>query len=188
MKDQTIIDRVRGGETELFSVLVRRHQQMAFSVAMSVVKQDADARDAVQQGFLQAFTGLKGFDGKAAFSTWLYRIVVNEALRALRKTQRGKAVEEMSTPPEAPSIANEALANLAKDDRARTIRKVLAQMPAKEALVLHLFYLQELSVKETAYCSGLKANHVKVLLSRGRNRFYVLCQETSDITNISDFL
>jgi RNA polymerase sigma-70 factor (ECF subfamily) len=187
VEDQIIIDRVRSGDTEAFSQLIRWHQQMAFSVAMSVVKQEADARDAVQQGFLQAFTGLSGFRGTASFSTWLCRIVINEALRTARRTQRGKEVE-WSEAPEAPPAVNEALANLQREDQARVIREVSARMPPKEALVLNLFYLQELSVKEVAYCSGLTANYVKVLLSRARNRFYALSQNLPGNTSISEIL
>lgn len=188
MKEQAIIDRVRSGDTEAFSHLIRRHQQVAFSVAMSVVKQEADARDAVQQGFLQAFTNLNSFRGNATFSTWLCRIVINEALRIARRNQRGKEVEVLSVPPEAPATTNLALTKLAREDQAQIIREVFALMPPKEALVLHLFYLQELSVKETAYCSGLKANHVKVLLSRGRNRFHALFQGPFGNTPIAEIL
>jgi len=184
--DQTIIKQVQSGKTEAFSLLVRRHQQMAFSVAMSVVKQEADARDVVQQAFLQAFTGLNRFGGKARFSTWLCRIVINEALRVTGKAQRGKEIEEIANPLETPVSINEALAKLKREDQANVIRKVLALMPSKEALVLNLFYLQGLSVKETAYCSGLTANHVKVLLSRARNKFYTLSLKHAGIPNISE--
>ena len=188
MEDQAIIDRVRSGETEAFSQLIRLYQQMAFAIAMSVVKQEADARDAVQQGFLQAYTGLAGFKGKAAFSTWLCRIVVNEALRIARRKQHSREKEWSDVLPEAPATINEAIANLQREDRARIIREVFARMPAKEALALHLFYLEDLSVKETAYCTNFTNNHVKVLLSRGRNRFHALCQDLPGAIKISEIL
>lgn len=161
---------------------------MAFAVAMSVVKQEADARDAVQQGFLQAFTGLAGFKGAASFSTWLCRIVINEALRIVRRSRKSREEEWSDTVPDAPDQANEALANLQREDRARLIREIFARMPPKEALVLHLFYLEDYSVKETAYCASLTTNYVKVLLSRGRNRFHALCQDLPGTTNISEIL
>jgi len=186
--DQSIINRVRSGETEAFSQLIRRHQQMAFGVAMTVVKQEADARDAVQQGFLQAFTGLAGFKGKANFATWLCRIVINESLRIVRRNQRGKEEVCDSIPWVAPQEVNAALAILKRADQARVIREVFARMPPKEALVLHLFYLQERSVKETAYCTGMTTNYVKVLLSRGRKRFYTLCQSLPGETPIAEIL
>jgi RNA polymerase sigma-70 factor (ECF subfamily) len=188
VEDQAIINRVRSGETEAFSQLIRQHQQMAFAVAMSVVKQEADARDAVQQAFLQAFTGLASFKGNAAFSTWLCRIVINEALRIVRRSHKSKEAEWSGDVPDASMAVNEALANLQREDRARVIRQVFARMPPKEALVLHLFYLEDYSVKETAYCTSLTTNHVKVLLSRGRNRFYALCQHLPGQTTISEIL
>ena len=188
MEDQPLINRVLAGETEAFSQLIRRHQQMAYAIAMSVVKQDADARDVVQQSFLQAYTNLAKFRGQAAFSTWLSRIIINEALRLLKRGKNVLLEEWDEEVPEASTVQNEALAQLRREDRARVIREVFALMPAREALVLQLFYLEDQSVKETAYCTGLTPNHVKVLLSRGRNRFYALCQQQSGLPNPNELL
>jgi RNA polymerase sigma-70 factor (ECF subfamily) len=188
VNDQAIINRVRSGETEAFSQLIRRHQQMAFAVAMSVVKQEPDARDAVQQAFLQSFTGLPGFKGQATFKTWLCRIVINEALRLIRHKRNSREEEWSDTVPEAPPSVNEALANLQREDRGRFIRAVFARMPPREAMVLHLFYLEDRSIKDTAYCTDLTINHVKVLLSRGRNRFHAICQDLPGKAAISEIL
>lgn len=188
MDDQPIIQRVLSGDTEAFSVLVRRHQQMAFAVAMSVVKQEADARDVVQQAYLQAFTGLRGFRGGAAFSTWLCRIVINESLRFNRRTQKGRELEVETELPDDLEVQNTALKLLQREDQARLIRDIFKLMPPQEALVLQLFYLEEHSVKETAYCTSLTENHVKVLLSRARKRFFALCQDVSGQSTISKVL
>lgn len=186
MDDQHLIDRVKAGDTSAFSPLVRQHQQMAYAVAISVVKRPEDARDVVQQGFLLAYTNLNSFRGKSSFSTWLCRIVINAALGNLRR-QKNTALEEWDESlPEASSVINEALPRLHREDRAQVIRRVFALMPAREALVLQLFYLEEQSVKETAFCTGLTTNHVKVLLSRGRNRFCKLCQGLPDWSEISE--
>jgi RNA polymerase sigma factor (sigma-70 family) len=182
--DQQHIDRVLGG-TSAFTPLVRRHQQTVCAVAMSVLKQEDDARDAVQQGFLLAYSNLSKFRGDASFSTWLCRIVINEALRIGRQ-RKNRTLEEWDEKlPEASPVVNEALANFLQADRAKIIRNFFALMPAREALVLQLFYLEEQSVKETAYCTGLTGNYVKVLLSRGRDRFYSLCQQHPDWQDIS---
>ena len=157
---------------------------MAYAVAMSVVKREEDAKDVVQQGFLLAYTKLAGFRGEAVFSTWLCRIVVNEALRVVRKKKNNLLEEWNESLPETTTVINEALANLRREDRARVIRQVFGLMPAREALVMQLFYLEEQSVKETAYCTGLTTNHVKVLLSRGRNRFGELCRRRADWQDI----
>lgn len=176
MDDQPHINRVLAGDSSAFAPLVRRHQQTAFALAMSVVKREEDARDVVQRGFVQAYTNLSKFRGESTFTTWLCRIVINEALRVVRRRKNSPLEEWNEALPEAAPVVNEALAKLGRADRSRVIREVFALMPAREALVLQLFYLEEQSVKETAYSSGLTANHVKVLLSRGRNRFAILCQ------------
>ncbi|MEM9931731.1 MAG: sigma-70 family RNA polymerase sigma factor, partial [Bacteroidota bacterium] len=158
MDDLPIIRRVLAGETEAFSQLIRRHQQVAFALAMSVLKHEADAKDATQQGFILAFTNLAKFKGQASFSSWLNRIVINEALRILRRKQHVVLEEWDVALPAVTTVPNEALRALQQEDRRKLIREVLARMPAREALVLQLFYLEDRSIKETAYSTGLKAN------------------------------
>jgi RNA polymerase sigma-70 factor (ECF subfamily) len=170
--DRPIIERVLGGETEAFAVLIRRHQQLVFAVAMSMVKQEADARDVVQQAYVSAFTGLHCFRGEALFSTWLCRIVVNQSLKVIRR-KRPEWLEEQTELKET-ETANASLAKLRREDLRTLIQTVLEQMPPREAVVLQLFYLEEQSVKEVAANTGFTPNHVKVLLSRARKRFYLI--------------
>jgi len=185
--DRPIIERVLGGETEAFSALIRRHQQLAFAVAMSMVKQEADARDVVQQACVNAFTGLRHFRGEALFSTWLCRIVVNQSLKVVRR-KRPEWLEEQSelAETEATFTVNASLAKLRREDLRMLIRAVLEQMPSREAVVLQLFYLEEQSVKEVAANTGFTPNHVKVILSRARNRFYSIISQKEGLTRFVD--
>lgn len=185
--DRPIIERVLGGETEAFSQLIRRHQQLAFAVAMSVVRQEADARDVVQQAYLSAFTGLSGFRGEALFSSWLCRIVVNQALKVVRR-KRPEWLEEQPevSGVEAAVAVNASLAKLRREDLRSLIRGVLLQMPPREAVVLQLFYLEEYSVKEVAASTNFTPNHVKVLLSRARKRFYHIISRQKGLSRFED--
>lgn len=185
--DRPIIERVLGGETEAFSVLIRRHQQLAFAMAMSMVKQETDARDVVQQAYVRAFTSLTSFRGEALFSSWLCRIVVNEALRVVRRNKPEwlEELEESSGGAEN-FVTNESLAKLHQDDLRKLIREVLKRMPPREALILQLFYLEEFSVKEVAANTGFTPNYVKVILSRARNRFYDIISQKKGLTHFMD--
>ncbi len=185
--DWPIIERVLGGETEAFSVLIRRHQQLVFAMAMSMVKQEADARDVVQQAYINAFTGLRHFRGEALFSTWLCRIVVNHSLKVIR-CKRPEWLEEQSefVETEAPFTVNASLAKLRREDLRTLIRAVLEQMPPREAVILQLFYLEEQSIKEVAANTGFTPNHVKVILSRARNRFYSIISQKEGLTRFVD--
>src|SRR5262245_5709281 len=80
ISDDTLIERVLAGNTQLFAVLVRRYNQRLFRVARAIVTNDADAEDALQQTYLAAFRKLGTFEGRSRVSTWLIRIAIREAL------------------------------------------------------------------------------------------------------------
>jgi RNA polymerase sigma factor (sigma-70 family) len=93
MRDEEVVGRVIAGETALFEILMRRYNQRLFRVARGIVHADADAEDVVQQAYVSAYVNLAQFGGAAAFSTWLTRIVINEALGRTRKRTRLAEVE-----------------------------------------------------------------------------------------------
>jgi RNA polymerase sigma-70 factor (ECF subfamily) len=90
------LDRARGGDREAFGRLVRRHQRRVYAAALHILGNHSDADDATQEAFVRAYRGLSTFDGRADFSTWLYRITVNTALNALRGGKRGDALAHKS--------------------------------------------------------------------------------------------
>src|SRR5919201_2295983 len=76
------------GDARAFEVLMRRHNRMLFRTARAILRDDAEAEDALQEGYMQAYRSLGGFRAEAKLSTWLARIVANEALMRLRKKTR----------------------------------------------------------------------------------------------------
>jgi RNA polymerase sigma-70 factor (ECF subfamily) len=90
--DEEVLARVRAGDTHLFEILMRRYNQRLFRAARAILQNDADAEDAVQQAYLNAYRHLAQFEGRAKFSTWLTRIAVYEAL-ARRRRSRNRPVE-----------------------------------------------------------------------------------------------
>src|SRR5918911_2701118 len=85
LSDAEIVERVRNGETSLFEVLMRRHNQRVYRAARAIVKDEAEAEDVMQQAYINAFVHLKQFESRSQFSTWLTRITVYEALARRRK-------------------------------------------------------------------------------------------------------
>src|SRR5207302_5087341 len=85
LTDAEVVDRVRGGETALFEILMRRHNQRVYRVARAIVKDESEAEDVMQQAYINAFVHLKLFESRAQFSTWLTRIAIYEALARRRK-------------------------------------------------------------------------------------------------------
>ena len=81
LTDEEVVVRVRAGDTHLFEVLMRRYNQHLYRAARAILQNDADAADAVQQTYLNAYRHLAQFEGRARFSTWLIRIAVRGAVQ-----------------------------------------------------------------------------------------------------------
>ena len=92
LTDEEVVARVCAGDTQIFEILMRRYNQRLYRAARAILQSDADAEDAIQQAYLNAYRHLGQFEGRAKFSTWLTRIAVYEAL-ARRRGSRNKFVE-----------------------------------------------------------------------------------------------
>jgi RNA polymerase sigma-70 factor, ECF subfamily len=88
-EDRALIAKAQTGDTVAFRSLVERHQRRAFSIALSLVRDENDARELVQEAFLRVFKGLATFQGGSSFFTWLYRIITNLSIDLIRKPGRG---------------------------------------------------------------------------------------------------
>src|SRR5450759_666376 len=86
--DEEIVERVRAGETALYEILMRRYNQRLFRAAFSILRNDSEAEDVMQEAYVRAYQHLSQFAGLAKFSTWLTKIAVNEALVRLRRRER----------------------------------------------------------------------------------------------------
>src|SRR5512146_3572948 len=91
--DEQVVERVVQGETALFEVLMRRHNQRVYRVARTILRDDAEAEDVMQDAYVRAFQHLAQFEARAKFSTWLTRIAVNEALGRSRRRNRWQSIE-----------------------------------------------------------------------------------------------
>jgi RNA polymerase sigma-70 factor (ECF subfamily) len=172
--DLQYIKKVTAGERNAFRFLVDKYKDKALAVAYRMVKDQDIAEDVVQDAFVKAYNNLSKFRQDAQFRTWFMRIVVNEAIQIIRHQKvRQKSepdIKEFIEETEVNATFNE----LQKLDQQHIIATVFNQLPAREALVLQLFYLDELSLKEMKDVTLMKTNHLKVLLHRARKHFYEL--------------
>ena len=86
--DADVIERILGGQTGLFELLMRRYNERVYRAARAIVRDEGEAEDVMQQAYVNAFTHLRQFNGSARFSTWLTRIAINEALARVRRKGR----------------------------------------------------------------------------------------------------
>jgi RNA polymerase sigma-70 factor (ECF subfamily) len=95
LSDADLLARIRAGESGLFALLMRRYNQRLYRAARSILRDEAEAEDALQQAYLNAFRNLDQFAERASFSTWLTRIVVHEALARVRRLRRSTGAQTM---------------------------------------------------------------------------------------------
>lgn len=165
--DEVHIQKILIGNPEEFRHLIIKYKDMAYSIAMSVIKDESYAEDIIQLAFLKAFDKLGSFKGNSKFSTWFYRIVINEAFKHSRKhkTEFLTYVEDL---PETSSEIDNLILKLKEDDQKYFINEALKRISMKESLILRLFYLEENSIEEISQITGWSVSNIKVMLHRAR--------------------
>jgi RNA polymerase sigma-70 factor, ECF subfamily len=175
--DRELVRRAQSEDQEAFEELVRRHQHRVFAVAGGILRRREDVEDIAQQVFVKAYFSLKKFDQRAAFSTWLYKITVNECWDLLRKKKVRPLVYESDLSEEQ---ARQVIAAEEKDgggpdvsDRLEARERVeglLEGLDERDRLMLILKEVEGYAVEEIAQVLDLNANTVKVRLFRARRR------------------
>jgi len=166
LTDEEIVLRLRAGEIALYEVLMRRHNQRLFRVARSILRDDAEAEDTMQDAYVRAYQHLDSFAGKAKFATWLTRIAVYEALRRLRRRARtGDLDSVMDTASTcAPSPERQAY-----DHELRaTLERAIDRLPDAYRSVFVLRMVEGLDVADTAAALDVGLEAVKTRLHRAR--------------------
>ena len=166
-------------EPDAFRALMREHNQALFRTARAILRDDAEAEEAVQEAWMQAYRGLDSFRGDAKISTWLIRIAANEALGRLRRKRRSAEVIPMSIddsadegardnmPDETPGSAPDVQA-LRGQVRA-LIEKRIDALPDQFRTVFVLRAVEELTVEETAEALGIPEATVRTRFFRARS-------------------
>jgi len=175
--ERQLIRRAQKGDKAAFEVLVQRHQHRVFAVARGILRRQEDVEDIAQQVFVKAYFSLKRFDQRAAFSTWLYKITVNECWDLLRKRKARPLIYEADFSEEQSRLfsATEQQADSGPDTSERMAMRqrldnMLAQLDERDRAMLVLKEVEGFSVEEIAETLGLNANTVKVRLFRARRR------------------
>lgn len=177
LSDQELVEQIKAGEKTSLEALLGRYQDKVYRLALSFTKNPADAEEVLQDVFLTVYRKIASFEGRSAFSTWLYRITVNTALMKLRG--RGPAQESI----------DEYLPQFTKDgrharmvvdftdgpekllllkEREQILREAIEALPPDYKVVLVLRDLERLSNEEVAEVVGASVLAVKARLHRAR--------------------
>ena len=170
LSDEEIVHRVVDGHTALYEVLMRRYNERIYRAARSIVRDEDEAEDVMQQAYVNAYAHLRQFDGRAKFSTWLTKIAIHEALARARKQGRYVAVdfseEENQAVERQPSRDPEQQAFAA--ELRSLLESSIDELPDGLREVFMLREVDGLNTAETAECLGVSEDVVKTRLSRSR--------------------
>jgi len=175
--EDDLVARARERDEFAIRALIQRHNQRLYRIARGILRDDAEAEDALQEGYLKAFSHLDDFAGNAAIGTWLCRIVMNEALGRLRQRRPvvdWNSVEEAGMP-SAEIIRFSTSGSRPDPEHAlaqRQIRGLLEEaidrLPDDFRMVLIARVVEEMSIQETATLLGIRPETVKTRLHRAR--------------------
>jgi RNA polymerase sigma-70 factor (ECF subfamily) len=174
--EKELVAEVLAGHVERFYELVKPCERLVYVTAHEILRNEADAEEVVQEAVLKAFRKLQSFRGESKFSTWLYRITVNEARMRLRKRREVSLDELLSEDEEETSYAPLQLADwreipgqaLEHRELQAQLAEAVASLPDKYREVLVLRDINGLSVAATAETLNLSIANVKTRLLRAR--------------------
>ena len=173
LSDEEVVARVLAGETAMFEIIMRRHNQRLYRVARAILRNDAEAEDVMQDAYVRAYEHLDQFAGRAKFSTWLARIAVHEALGRQHRANRYQDLAPISEVEGDPmdrfaSSGPDPEQQAASTEIRRLLEEAVEKLPDSYRVIFMLRDVEELSTTDTAEVLEITEENVKVRLHRAR--------------------
>lgn len=173
MESPEILKEAISGNENALAILIDKHKDIAFNLALSIVKNKEDAKDITQDSFLRVLENIHKFRNESKFSTWLYRIVYNLSIQFERNKNKMNSIESISN-----NLPDSSTDTFDIQERNQIINSSLDILDKNERLVITLFYLGEKSLKEIKAITELSISNIKVILHRARKKM------TTNLQNI----
>ncbi len=172
-KDQIYIEKVLLGDTSSFSFLVESYKDMAYTIALKIVRSPEDAEEVAQDSFVKAFQRLQTFKGNSKFSTWLYTIVYRTAISKIRKKKLEVTdIDEYVIENHSIDFSFPQLDLLKAEEQKKYVTLAINSLAELDALLITLFYLNVNTFDEIIEITGLTKTNIKVRLFRARKKLY----------------
>lgn len=177
----TYLTKAIDGDREALNYLLDQHKNLAFSIALKLVGNEADAEDIVQEAFIRVLSSIGRFRKESKFSTWLYRIVYNESLKRLNEKKRENLnLDSENNIPDASVPVEDMFEKISKKEEHKLVNEAMEKLNANEHLVLSLYYPGEKSISEIVRITGFTKSNVKVLMHRGRKHLYQIIHQVME--------
>lgn len=171
--DEEIVEKVRSSDQEFYAIIVERYQDKLLRYATSLIKDEHKAVDVVQESFIKAFINLNGFDTQKKFSSWIYRIVHNEAMNVVKKYQKDIVIPDGVDFQSDENIEND----FEQKEIIAKIEKCLGEMPLLYSEPLTLRYIEEKSYEEISNILRIPMGTVATRISRAKILMKHICQK-----------
>jgi RNA polymerase sigma-70 factor, ECF subfamily len=189
--DEELAARVLAGDTVLFEIIMRRYNQLLYRVARSILHNDAEAEDVMQDAYVRAYEHLNQFAGRSEFRTWLTRIAVHEALARVRKQKRliapGPDQEERDGMEQFPSPQRSPERQVADAELRNLLERSILELPDTYRSVYVLRDVEQMSIDEVSKVLELSESTVKVRLHRARRALRKLIMSRTGAQVLSAF-
>lgn len=169
LSDEEIVERILAGETPLFEILMRRHNERVYRAARAILRDEREAEDVMQEAYVNAYTHLAQFDGRARFATWLTKIAVYEALARAKRRGRYQALDDALETFMPTTSSPDAERQAFGRELGVLIESAVDKLGDGYREVFMLRQVQGLSTAETAAILGVSEDVVKTRFSRARH-------------------
>ena len=188
LSDNEIVERILGGDTELYEVIIRRYNRRLYRVTWTIVHDQYEAEDVMQETYVRAYEHLTHFAGRSRFSTWLIRIAVHEAWSRMKRLGRQCDIDA----PLASALNASRVTHTPEDDlltiEARTVlEQAIDRLPQIQRSVSVMRSLEEMSTAEVAECLDISEEAVKMRFSRARFTLRRLLHNRARVTDSKAF-
>lgn len=173
LSDEQVVEYVRSQDAEAYVEIMRRYQAKLLRYATFLINDEAQAADVVQEAFIKAYTNLNGFDVNKKFSSWIYRIVHNEAMNAVKKYGREVKLDDGFDIADETDLEQE----LSQKETQKMVKNCLIKLPVKYREPVGLYFLEEKQYQEISDVLRLPINTVGTRISRGKKLLRSICQQ-----------
>jgi RNA polymerase sigma-70 factor, ECF subfamily len=204
--DEQIVAALRAGDERAFRELFRRHSPAMKRLARGYVESDAVAEEVVQEAWVAILRGIDRFEGRSAFGTWMFSILINQAKSHGRRERRAAPFSSLAAGDDQPAVSAD---RFGRDDEAwpghwatpprpwqkpdrrllslevrKQLKDALAQLPDRQRLIVGLRDIEGLSAEEVCGLLDLSQENQRVLLHRGRSRLRAALEEYTDVVGL----
>lgn len=166
--EQLHISSVLQGDSSAFRFLVEKNRKIVYAIALRILNNEEDAKDAAQESFIKAYNQLHSFKGQSKFSTWLFTITYRICVSRLKRPLRERDTIDDGMVENYHEDRHSADQKLTEKESQVIIKQAIERLPAMDALLITLYYFNENSVGELGAITGLTVSNVKIRLYRAR--------------------